>query len=278
MQGNKSSGHGEERSAHILLAEDDPVNSIYIRNLLKNQGYHVDLAETGHEVLQMWRQDGPYDLILMDVQMPDMSGIEATTEIRTEENVEGREPIPIIALTAYLGGAEKEEMFIAGVSDYIAKPIKIDRLMRIIEQAGEPGREERETEDPSSDPAPPPAQSDEENYELLLLETFCDAEDTLCEMLEMSISELPERLRAIEEGISSGQSRKAAENCHALANVTGILKAERLRDEALELETSLRSSRVEEARELFSRVERMTDSLIETFRRILKKISENSKS
>lgn len=106
-----------------------------------------------------------------------------------------------------------------------------------------------------------------------LLEEFGDARDTLSEMLDMSLKELPQRMEAIEAGLTAGNTSSAAENCHALANVASILKAERLRDEAISLERLLRSDHRDSAESQITVVSRLTDSLMRSFRKILKEES-----
>lgn len=274
---------------YILVAEDDPVNCIYIKNLLYKHGYRVDLAKNGEEVIEKWREEPAYDLILMDVQMPGISGIEATAEIRAREEEEGRDPIPIIAVTAYTKGNEKDDMFMAGVTNYITKPINVHQLLELlgrtlgqeqspVSSAGDTGAGAATATgaaagSPGSAEASSGSSAEEHEYMEKLLEEFGDARDTLSEMLDMSLKELPQRMEAIEAGLTAGNTNSAAENCHALANVASILKAERLRDEAISLERLLRSDHRDSAESQIAVVSRLTDSLMRSFRKILKKES-----
>ena len=116
----------------ILLAEDNPVNQKLAVRLLEREGHTVSVAANGLEVLRQ-RQTRDFDLLLMDVQMPEMDGLEATTRIRSLEQLDGKY-IPIIAMTAHAMQGDRERCLAAGMDGYIAKPIKREDLMAIIAQ------------------------------------------------------------------------------------------------------------------------------------------------
>ncbi|MBI2149527.1 MAG: response regulator, partial [Acidobacteria bacterium] len=106
---------------HILLAEDNPVNQKLALRLLEKRGHSVELVRTGLEAVDAVRSRA-FDLVLMDVQMPDMGGVEATAMIREEEDASGRR-LPIIAMTAYAMRGDRERFLAAGIDDYISKPV-----------------------------------------------------------------------------------------------------------------------------------------------------------
>ena len=114
----------------ILLAEDDETTIFSIRKLLEKSGFSVAVAQNGQEALEMHEHDD-FDLILMDVQMPGMDGIESTRRIRAT-GAEGKRNIPIIALTAYAMAGDKEKFLAAGMSGYVAKPITMEILMQVM--------------------------------------------------------------------------------------------------------------------------------------------------
>jgi len=116
----------------ILLAEDNPVNQKLAVRLLEREGHTVSVAATGLEVLQQ-RQTADFDLLLMDLQMPEMDGLEATARIRSLEQLDGKH-IPIIAMTAHAMQGDRERCLDAGMNGYIAKPIKREELFAIIAQ------------------------------------------------------------------------------------------------------------------------------------------------
>jgi PAS domain S-box-containing protein len=117
----------------ILLAEDDLSNQLVARRLLEKQGHAVTCVVTGKEALQAIVDDR-FDLIFMDVQMPEMDGIEATMEIRKDERFN---ELPVIALTAHAMAGDKERFIEAGMDDYISKPIETEELAVVIARAME---------------------------------------------------------------------------------------------------------------------------------------------
>lgn len=119
------------RPLHILLAEDNLVNQRVALRILEKHGHSVSLANDGNEALTAWQQE-PFDLILMDVQMPNANGFEATAGIRAREN--GLAHVPVIALTAHAMKGDREACLEAGMDGYITKPIKADILFEEIDR------------------------------------------------------------------------------------------------------------------------------------------------
>lgn len=113
----------------ILVAEDEYINTILIRTLLSQAGYHVTVVPNGREAVAAWR-GGVFDCILMDIQMPDMDGYEAVERIRQAE-ADG-EHIPIIAMTAHALRSDRQQCLAAGMDDYIAKPIDGNMVLHLL--------------------------------------------------------------------------------------------------------------------------------------------------
>ncbi len=112
----------------IVLAEDNPVNAEFVSHFLGQAGHTVLRARSGREALKLWR-DEPVDLVLMDIQMQDMDGLEATQAIRRAEQEQGRRPVPIAALTAYAMDADKDRFLQAGMDACLTKPVDVDALL-----------------------------------------------------------------------------------------------------------------------------------------------------
>lgn len=120
-----------KQSVRILLAEDNPVNQKLAVLILNKAGYQVDVANNGRKAVETFtQQPANYDLILMDVQMPEMDGLEATRELRSR----GFHSIPIIAMTANAMKGDREICLEAGMNDYITKPVKREIIFEIIEK------------------------------------------------------------------------------------------------------------------------------------------------
>ncbi|MBY0471480.1 response regulator [bacterium] len=114
----------------ILLAEDNTVNQLLAAKLLEKAGYHTDIATNGIEAVQAVK-DFNYDLVLMDCQMPELDGYEATRQIR---RIEEFKDLPIVALTANALQGDREQCLAAGMSDYISKPVQYSELVKILDK------------------------------------------------------------------------------------------------------------------------------------------------
>jgi signal transduction histidine kinase/CheY-like chemotaxis protein len=117
------------RALRILVAEDNSINQLLIIGILNSGGYHADVVANGHEALQALRSV-PYDLVVMDIQMPVMGGIEATREIRQLTGTVAA--IPIIAVTAHALKGDRETLLQGGINDYVSKPIDKDEFLEKI--------------------------------------------------------------------------------------------------------------------------------------------------
>jgi signal transduction histidine kinase/CheY-like chemotaxis protein len=121
-----------DRPLRILAAEDNPTNQLVLRALLQPLDLELQVVSDGRQALEAFQQ-GSFDLVLMDVQMPEMSGVEATRAIRRHEVAVGRERTPIIALSANVMTHQIEDYRAAGMDDHLAKPIDIAKLYALLD-------------------------------------------------------------------------------------------------------------------------------------------------
>ena len=130
---NKWEGPGTFR---VLLAEDNPDHQRIVAYILGGRGHTVDIAGNGQQAIRM-ADENRYDVILMDVKMPGMDGLEATKTIRAKEN--GSRRVPIIALTAYAMKGDVDRCLAAGMDGYLSKPINSREMIMLVESlaAGE---------------------------------------------------------------------------------------------------------------------------------------------
>jgi two-component system, sensor histidine kinase and response regulator len=125
---------GPRRSLRVLIADDSTANQLIVERLLRSRGHQTVIAENGRDAVQAASRQS-FDIVLMDVQMPEMDGLEATRRIRRA----GRQPsIPIVAFTGYHGGAEREKCFSAGMTAYLAKPVDRRTLIEMLEGLCDP--------------------------------------------------------------------------------------------------------------------------------------------
>ena len=127
------------RSLKILVVEDNHVNQLLATRTLQTLGHRTDIASNGVEAIRAI-ETVPYELVLMDVNMPVMGGVEATQEIRKMPGIKGR--IPIIALTANAMKGDRERFLAAGMSDYLSKPLDRDKLIAAVNTWGKRALEE----------------------------------------------------------------------------------------------------------------------------------------
>ena len=132
----------------VLVVEDNPVNREVARGLLNKRGHHIITVNDGEQAVAEWKKN-PYDLVLMDIQMPVMDGHTATRHIRAVEKIQGGH-IPIIAMTAHALKGTEEECLSYGMDGYISKPLNRERFLALVENFGRPAAVSKAA-------APPPA-------------------------------------------------------------------------------------------------------------------------
>src|SRR5215475_8701344 len=137
-QNTSASIQPSARSLRVLLAEDNPVNQMLAMRILERLGHKVQVANNGKEVIRLAQEY--FDLILMDVQMPEMDGLEATAAIRVAEAGTGRH-VPIVAMTAHAMKGDREKCLSAGMDGYLSKPIRIDELQQAMSDVCKTGNE-----------------------------------------------------------------------------------------------------------------------------------------
>ena len=131
-----------DRRLKILTAEDNRTNQLVLSKMVASMAIELDFAANGREAVDKFSH-ADYDLILMDISMPEMDGLEATARIRADEAARGLPPVPIIALTAHAMSGDSERFLAAGMDHYLTKPIKKAVLKaKIAEIMAEGGNQE----------------------------------------------------------------------------------------------------------------------------------------
>lgn len=189
-----------EAVANVLAVDDNPANLQLIEELLNDLGARVTTAKDGAEALALYT-DNHYDLIFMDLQMPVMDGFETTRQLRTLENGAGR--TPVVALTAHSITDQKAPLLLAGMDDYLSKPVNEDQLLHMIKRwtnvselaSNAPKRPASDINEaaPSSNKEPTPVDLQ------LCLNLSNNKADLACDMLTMLITSLAEEVKLIED-------------------------------------------------------------------------------
>jgi two-component system, sensor histidine kinase and response regulator len=192
--------------------------------MLERSGYRVDAVNNGREAVEAL-SNIPYGAVLMDVQMPEMDGYEATAEIRRRE--ESGPHTPIIAMTADAMKGDRERALAAGMDDYIAKPVKHEELDAVLERWI--SHSEQEPLEQRSDGAPG-ANEDSPALDLSVLESRRgpqrDGEpDKLARIVGLFIDDVPLRLEELRQAVERGEAEKVEETAHMLKGGSGYMGA-----------------------------------------------------
>ena len=228
--GATSAFDGELASTHplrILLAEDNVVNQKLAIRLLEKLGYRTSVAGNGLEAIEALERQ-PYDLLLSDVQMPEMDGLEATRRI-LERWPRGERPW-IVAMTAEAMSGDRERCLEAGMNDYLTKPIRVEELVAAIK------RTPRRTDPMSA--ADEPAAGDPVDRDVLarLAESVGDDTTFVEELIEGFAQDAPVLVAAAREGLSRGDAAEVRRAAHTLKSNAATFGAQALSDRSRELE------------------------------------------
>jgi two-component system sensor histidine kinase/response regulator len=239
----------EWRPLRILLAEDNLVNQRFAVRLLEKAGHRVVVAGDGREALALLGVEPPagpppFDLVLMDVQMPEMGGFEATARLRAREKASGGR-LPVLALTAHAMKGDQERCLAAGMDGYVAKPVRPAELWQAIESVvpafGGP--------DASASGAGPAA-----NREAVLARTGGDVE-LLRELVALYRADYPRLVEEIRLAIRDGDAARLRRTAHTLKGVAGTFGAEQVCAAALRLEVMGRDGTLAGAAEVCAALE-----------------------
>jgi signal transduction histidine kinase/DNA-binding response OmpR family regulator/HPt (histidine-containing phosphotransfer) domain-containing protein len=224
------------RPLQILLAEDNPVNQMTATTMLEKLGHAVVVANNGRQAIDKIKEQR-FDIVFMDVQMPEMDGVTATGEIRKSEKVTGRH-IPIVAMTAHAMKGDKEKCLEAGMDDYVSKPIRRKDLADVIGRISErfltevPANGEAAAAAAAGAKAGGPMILDEP----ALLEECDNDKALLARMVEVFDRDASQRLPRLREAVRTGAAVAVKEEAHALKGGIGTFYAKAAYDTAYVLE------------------------------------------
>jgi CheY-like chemotaxis protein len=237
----------------VLLVEDNVVNQRVAAGLLTRRGHAVTIAQHGRDALAILDTE-VFDVVLMDLQMPVMSGIEATRAIRTGEAASGKH-IRIVAMTAHAMDGDRERCMQAGMDGYLAKPIDPPRLFAAVEQSDDAA---------AVTVAASPAMAPAFDERALRTRLFDDA-GLMAAVIAAFLEDCPVRLAAIRNAVTARDGAALRAGAHALAGAAGNLSATGLFTAAKALEQTGAEFRVDAVdaawRELSIEADRVVDVL-----------------
>jgi CheY-like chemotaxis protein len=226
----------KQQRLRILLAEDNAVNRELTTRLLSKRGHSVAVAVNGRLALEALETQA-FDLILMDVQMPEMDGFEATAAIRRQEASTGTH-MPIIAMTAHAMKGDRERCLQAGMDAYISKPVQADELVKLIESLA------------SGATALPQADTKESRSVFdrnLALARVDGDEALLADLARLFLDESPNMLAALQTALAENDAARLERAAHSLKGAVSTFAARDAVDAALKLERLGRAGDLEEA-------------------------------
>ena len=239
-------GGGPRLGLRVLVAEDNVVNQTVATRMLERWACRVDVVADGRQALEAAARV-PYDLVLMDVQMPVMDGFDATAAIRRQEAATGRR-MPIIAMTAHVMDGDRARCVEAGMDDYVAKPVTAQALLQAVARWGTRGAAQ-----PENAALPQPAGVDTVLRLDRLRESSGDDPKVEREIVGAFLSTAPELLALMETSVTSGDPVQLAATAHALKGSSRAVGAEGLGAACEELEMLGRQNDLVAARDAVAR-------------------------
>ena len=234
-------------SLRILLAEDNITNQQVALGILRKLGLHADAVANGVEAVSAL-ESNLYDLVLMDVQMPLMDGLEATRHIRDPQSAVHNHGVPIIAMTAHAMQGDRDRCLEAGMNDYVTKPVSPQALAEALTR-WLPGEDARPTSKSAeskaaAEVAAPPATDDPETPvfdRAGMLTRLMDDEDLARTVVESFLEDIPRQIESLRSYLAAGDAEGALRQAHTIKGASANVGGESLRAAALEMEKAAKA-------------------------------------
>ncbi|HEY0701496.1 MAG TPA: response regulator [Candidatus Acidoferrales bacterium] len=241
-------GRAARHKLRILVAEDNPVNQDLALHLLQKRGHSVILAENGRQALAAVERH-KFDLVLMDVQMPEMGGLEATAAIRELEKTTGGH-VPIVAMTAHAMQGDRQKCLDAGMDGYLTKPLEPKTFLRTVEEIVVQPDKLSAAETDASAAAP------EEQLDVAaLMERFSGNKKLLRTIVGTFREDCPKMMARIRNGLNAHDAALLADGAHALKGSVGNFGPSAALETAREMEKNGRQGKLDGAWELYATLE-----------------------
>ncbi|MDP2216877.1 MAG: PAS domain S-box protein [Methanolobus sp.] len=249
------------KNVRILLAEDNIVNQKVAQSMLKKLGLRVDTVANGAEALKALEMI-PYDLVLMDVQMPEMDGLEATRLIREPGSAVLDQEIPIIAMTAHAMKGDREQFIGSGMDDYISKPVSMETLKRVLDKwlatIQREGNEGTLSHTDKDAPAKPLVFDKE-----ALFERIMGDEDLARRLIAIFLKDMPKHVYELRETIEKGEVSGVSAYAHKIKGASANLGGMALNDVASQMEKASNMGKLEDIAAIMPELEKQYDLLAE---------------
>ena len=252
------------RSLRVLLAEDNLVNQQLMLRILNREGHETVVANNGREAVES-SANQEFDVILMDIQMPELDGLQATAMIRNREQ-SGTQRIPIVALTAHAMPGDRERCLKTGMDAYVSKPIKVAKLKEVLVQLLPDcivesechGEEQLNSDMPCSPNQETPSRLDRAG----LMNRIGGDTEFLTELVEMFRTNGAEQLELIRTAFESGETDALKNASHAIKGTAANIGGKQVAEVAFELEELARKNQLEGADEAIEKLSREIELLV----------------
>lgn len=245
----------------ILLVEDSEMNKKLITVLLKKMGYEIETASNGEEAIQILSQNH-FDLVLMDVQMPVMSGIETTKCIRNGERNVKNPNVNIVALTANAMTQDRNKCISAGMNDYLAKPFKPEDLKNIIEKFLGKGKSQKAKASKQNRSSIPSRYYDKK----AILDRIDGDVDLFKQLIQLFVEEVPRQINHIKQAIREKDADRITLYAHTIKGSAYNIRAMELKQIAFDIEQAGKSSN-------FNLAASKIDTLVDTYEKLYSELS-----
>lgn len=257
---SKSAAPGAGRRLRVLLAEDSLVNQKLVIGLLEGEGHEIVVAETGPVAVEFATRE-PFDVVLMDVQLPDLDGLAATRAIRQRERQTGRH-VPILAMTAHAMKGDRERCLAAGMDDYLPKPIRANQLLaKMAELTGDADVEAAPA--PASTESPPtPSTNGDVDWDHAL-KTCGGNQRVLGSIARAFIAQTPDLLEELREALANEDPQRARRAAHTIKGSARYFGCRDLTQRAATLEQLSAAGAFEQGQAEYDELHRQTTAAIE---------------
>lgn len=250
-----------EKVLSVLLVDDNKVNQLFIKTVIEKEGHTVTAVFNGLQAVEKSRQED-FDLILMDIQMPEMDGYEAAGAIRSREAKHNLPPTPIIALTAYTDGPDHSREESIFFDSFLSKPLSSQQIQQVLTESMIDKKNDKKGDVGKKTNSLSP-------NEMQLLDKFAGSQDTLKSMIELALDDIPARIESINRAFDENLAKKAGADAHSLANIAGVLYRLDERKLALELEKAISRQDWEKARLHLTSLKEQMETVMDSFRSLL---------
>ena len=265
-QDQQPSSDSWPQQIRLLLVEDNQINQLVAKGILKNIGLQADIAANGHEALSSLQQspeNRPYTLILMDCQMPEMDGYEATRQIRAGKAGVRYLAIPIIAMTANAMQGDREKCLDAGMSDYMSKPINTERVYDKLTEwlinggrtGGDDNRKSHDASDSNTNEDKGIGAADMISDSLAdwdkssALKRVGNKSEQLLPLIALFLDDIPTQMTELQLAIDKENSEHLSRTIHTIKGVAANLGGLRLQQLAAQMEADLKAGQFQSAKE-----------------------------